>query len=81
MDDRRSTVPTFTVAGVTFVCWIVDDGNRYVWRSECGRYAAGRIGRLCWARRDGQVVGAEFPSLKFAMSVAVGAAQRRSAAA
>lgn len=91
MTDHRSTVPPFTVAGVTFVCWVVDDGvndlglpaTRYVWRSTCGRFAAGHRyvngRRLFWARGDGEVVGAEFPTRKFAMGAAVGAAHRSAA--
>jgi hypothetical protein len=77
MTDHSSAVPHFTIAGVTFACWVVDDGQRYVWRSTCGRYAAGRMVRAYWSRRDGRVVGAEFLSLKLAMVTAVGAAQWR----
>ncbi len=36
-DERRSTVPDFMCEGVTWQCWIVDDGQRYAWRSTCGR--------------------------------------------
>lgn len=79
MTERPSTVPPFTVAGITFRCLIAPDGpnelglagTRYVWRSDCGRYAAGRIGRNCWARVDGALVGADFPTIGKAMHAAV----------
>jgi hypothetical protein len=87
MTDHPSTVPPFTIPGATFVCWIVDDGpneagipgQRYVWRSTCGRYAVGRRVRTYWARRDGRVVGANFLTSKLAMIAAVSGARREAA--
>ena len=40
--DRLSTSPNFTMHGVTWRCWITDEGGRYEWRSTCGRFRAGR---------------------------------------
>ncbi len=86
--ERLSDVPKFTLRGVVWRCWIVPDGlnelglsgERFVWRSVCGRYAAGRLGyrrvgdgtlqALHWARRNGRVVGAEFPTNRAAMAAA-----------
>ena len=70
--DRRSGVAPFTICGVTFVCWVVD-GGRYEWRSECGRYAVGRVGPDCWARRDGRGAGDQHASLRAAMAAAIDA--------
>ncbi len=91
MIDRLSTVPSFAVGNSIFRCWIVDDGVneldlpaiRYVWRSMCGRFAVGHRyvngRRLFWARTDGEIVGAEFLTRKFAMGAAVGPARRSAA--
>ena len=81
--EARSTVPTFIAAGVTFACLVAeepDGSQRYVWRSECRRYAVGRIGSKCWARCDGELVAADFSALKPAMIAAVEAANRKAAA-
>jgi hypothetical protein len=76
--EYPSSVPTFAILGATFCCWTATDadgGQRYVWRSTCGRFAVGRRGRLCWARSDGRIVGGEFDTMKLAMIAAVGAAR------
>lgn len=68
--DRLSdTTPPFEIAGITWRGWIVDSGQQYEWRSDCGRYRAGRnIGAgTHWASCGGPLVGHEYPTLRFAM--------------
>lgn len=81
MTDHLATSPPFTVAGVTFRCWVTDGGHRYEWRSTDGRCRVGRnVGNaMCWAIADGRVLGTHFASLKLAMIAAVRAADRRAA--
>lgn len=69
--DSRSTVPCFSVAGVTFECWVTDAGHRYEWRSTCKRAAAGRQVALCWAVVDGRRIGDQYETLRRAMLAAV----------
>jgi hypothetical protein len=81
MTERTSGIQPFTVAGVTFRCFIAEDGSRYVWRSvtkndttkaEPKGLAVGRIGAKCWARAAGQIVGSDFKDIKEAMRAAAG---------
>lgn len=52
MTETRSSAPPFTISGVTYTCYWVDDGVneigkpavRAVWVSSCGRLSAGRSG-------------------------------------
>lgn len=80
MSFRRSTVPEFSIAGVTFTCWITEE-NDYVWRSACGRTAVGRGGRTFWARADGQGLGTGYVTLRLAMLAAAKAIDTGRAAA
>lgn len=73
MTDHLSTVPVFSINGVTFRCWVTDAGQRYEWRSTCGRYSAGRSGKHHWASINRRVIGDQFASLKSAMQMAVSA--------
>jgi len=41
--DRLSDVPSFSIGNVTWRCWVTDNGQRYEWRSTCGRYRVGRV--------------------------------------
>jgi hypothetical protein len=40
--ERLGGGPAFVLNGVTWRCWVTDSGQRYEWRSTCGRYRAGR---------------------------------------
>ena len=42
--DTLAGAPPFKIAGVTFRCWITDEGQRFEWRSNCNRYRVGRRG-------------------------------------
>lgn len=72
---------SFTIANVTFRCWIVEDGQRYEWRSLDGRLTAGRNVGLstCWARAQGRHLGSHFKDLKTAMFSATQAIGRAAA--
>ncbi len=70
-----STVPPFTVDGVTFKC-TVDASNCYVWVSECGRFSAFRIGRQFSAAIDGQELKSKPIDLCDAMRIAVQAGRK-----
>jgi hypothetical protein len=76
LPDRLSGIPTFEIDGTTFRCWVTDSGHRYEWRSTDGRSFAGRNegSATAWASFDRKVVGRAYPTLKFAMAAAVGAA-------
>ena len=66
--DRLSSAPPFRIGNTTFRCWVTDNGQRYEWRSEGDRIVAGRgDGALYWARIDGELAGADFPSPSSAM--------------
>jgi len=41
--DRLSDVPAFTLGRTEWRCWVTDSGQRYEWRSTCGRYRVGRV--------------------------------------
>lgn len=77
--DRLSSVPPFTLAGITWRCWVTGGGQHYEWRSDDGRLTAGRSGAEFWARADGFPCGEHHPSLREAMVAAIQAS--RSAAA
>lgn len=77
--DRLSSAPPFTLAGITWRCWVTDRGQRYEWRSEDGWLAAGRSGPVFWARADGRWAGDRHPTLRAAMAAAIGAARRAAA--
>lgn len=91
--DHLADVPSFTVDGVTFRCWVTEQGQRYEWRSTDGRCFAGRnVGSAtCWASVDRRMIGEsyvttrdlmtrrEISSLRHAIIAAVGAAKRRAA--
>jgi len=81
MSDRMADVPPFTLGAVTWRCWVIDE-DRYEWRSEGGRGAAGRNegSATCWASLDGIVVEAAASTLREAMHAASAAARRRTAA-
>ncbi len=70
--DRRNG-QTFKIDGVEFVCWIVDNGHRYEWRSMCGHAFAGRDVQTFWARANGRDLGKSFGTLRLAMSAAANA--------
>ena len=70
MSETASSIPNFQSGDVTFQCMVkrYDDGtSRYLWRSECGRFAVWREGAKCIAERDGQVIGRDYPTLGKAM--------------
>ena len=70
--DHLSSVPEFSTGHVLWRCFVADDGQRYVWRSLCGRYEAGRDfeRRQCWAKKDGRLIG-WYQYLKAAMVAAI----------
>lgn len=71
--DHLSSAPPFSLGAVTFRCWVTAKGQRYEWRSECGRFVAGRSGAEFWARADGRGTGDRHRSLKAAMEAAIAA--------
>lgn len=77
---RSDGIQPFTLSGTTFLCFSRTDG-RFVWRSMCGRFAVGRHGAKCWARADGDVIGADYGALIEAMRAATEAGARRRSAA
>jgi hypothetical protein len=93
MSDYRNS-QEFIVAGVIFHCWVTDDGQRYEWRSVCGRFRVGRRGYSKIERDDGTTelhthhfavvdgreIGARFASLRQAMLTAISKAGLRKAA-
>ena len=89
MTDTPSTAQPFTVAGVTFRCWIADGEpnelglptQRYEWRTDDGRCRLGRNAgnRMFWAMCDDRDLGTHFQSLMLAMAVGARAAQRQAA--
>ncbi len=78
---RRSSVPSFRADGLKFTCFISDDGQNYIWRTDDGRAEAGRSVKVFWARCDGKAVGREHGTLKAAMSAAARVYFARRAAA
>jgi hypothetical protein len=72
---------SFTVLNTRFHCHIVDDGQRYEWRTADNMRAAGRNvgGPTCWARVQQRYVGRDHPSLKLAMIAAARTALRAAA--
>lgn len=82
MTDQISCVDPITISGVKWTCYVVDNGNRYEWRSPGGRGLAARNeGKgSFWAKTDGRSVGTAFPTLKLAMGAAVAAGRMRRAA-
>jgi hypothetical protein len=81
MTARPSTIPAFKILGVNFVCWVVDDGQRYEWRAPSFNLFAGRNeGRgTYWASHGSRVLGRNFTSLRLAMIAAVQATGRKAA--
>ena len=89
MTDTPSIVPAFEFDGVTFRCWITDDGvnelgipaKRHEWRSVDGRCRAGRNSgnAMSWSSVDGRMFGIHFQSTRLAMQAAVRVTQRRAA--
>lgn len=84
--DIRSEAPAYTVAGITFQCWVVDrakgDGSsRYEWRSRDGLCLVGRYSarQQCWAIAYGDPVPGEHLTLRSAMLAAVMHARRAAA--
>ena len=69
--EQRSSAGPFEFGGKTWICWIVDDGQRYEWRSECGAYAVWRDGKTFRARRGERISDREFGSLVTAMQAAL----------
>lgn len=63
----RSSAPDFKLRGITWECWIVDDGQAYEWRSSCGRYAVIRDGEHWRAKRGERLGQIEYPTIKAAM--------------
>lgn len=80
-DERRSSAPEFTIDGVRFACWVTDAGQRYEWRSACGRAAVWRAGRTILARADGSGIGSQFVSLRHAMAACAAVLAKGRAAA
>lgn len=78
MTDRRSSVPDYTCQGHVFECWVVNNGQSYVWRS--GRIEVGRTDRSHWVRVDGRPLGSNYPDYKSAMRRGVAAVEREMAA-
>lgn len=92
--DTLATAPPFTIAGATFRCWITDAGQRFEWRSTCGRYRVGRRGYTRidhpdgrselithhFAIADGRDVGTRHRSLREAMLLAIQSSSGRAAA-
>lgn len=79
MTDCLSTVPTFALGDSVWRCWVTDNGQRYEWRSTCGRMRAGRRDGLWRAVVDGREVYGSHESLKAAMQAAHRASERRAA--
>lgn len=77
--DRLSEAPNFELLGVTFRCWITDDGQRFEWRSTCGRFRAGRVLAVCWSRAGDRIVGKGFKTLRLAMEAAIETGARKRA--
>lgn len=76
---RKEDLPPFTLRGVRFECWIVENGvggTRYEWRTPDAELQAWRDGSLFWARAHGKLVGRTHMSLMAAMTAAVEAVQR-----
>lgn len=72
VEDYRSGVPQFKVHGLTFVCWVTDNRQRYEWRAPGGLTVGRNVGEnTCWARRNGQLVGTHFAKLRDAMEALV----------
>lgn len=69
--DYLSSAPPFTIGDVTWRCWVTDGGQRYEWRSECGRFIAGRSGAEYWSRADGRPCGNQHHTLRAAMVAAI----------
>lgn len=78
--SRRCSAPDFKIEGVTFACFVTDDGHNFEWRSGCGRALAGRKVRTFWARANDQDLGDGFVSLRHAMEAAARALKRKEAA-
>jgi len=70
--DHLSSVPAFTTGAVTWRCWITDGGQRYEWRSTCGKFRAGRALAFCWARSGDRIVGKAYKTLSDAMHAVLG---------
>lgn len=64
----RSSAPPYSIGDLTFECWIVENGQRYVWETACG-YAITREGRHFHAVADRQSIARHCLSLKHAMGV------------
>lgn len=84
---KRSDVPDFAVAGLTFQGWVVGDGAneatvlavRYEWRTEDDRCRVGRnVGNaMCWANVDGRQIGTHFQHLRQAMEACARSLERK----
>lgn len=74
---RPTTIAPFTLVDITWRCFTRDGGN-YVWRSQCGRFAAWREGAIFYASRDGRRGTIEHKRLVDAMLAAQ--AERRAVA-
>ena len=69
--DRPSAAPDFTLRGIRFQCWITDAGQRFEWRSICGRFVVGRLGPRWWARAEGRDKGSHHATPRAAMEAAL----------
>lgn len=80
--DRLSDVSSIILHGVLWSCYVVENGQRYEWRSPGGRGKAGRnVGKSThWATLDGRDVGKAHASLRLAMAAAVAAKSHKRAA-
>lgn len=69
--ERRNSSPPFEIGGVVFECFVTADGQGYVWRSTCGRFAAGCVGATYVARAHGTVLKQRYARLMDAMAAAI----------
>lgn len=68
MTETKSEAPPFEIRGVKWICWVVDEGQRFEWRAPGGRRAGRNAGGAsCWAKRGSETVGTWYASLREAM--------------
>jgi hypothetical protein len=77
MTLQHSTLPNFTLSGITWECWITER-NTYEWRSTCGHYAVWRDGGACYARRGDRI--GTFPHHDLISAMRAALSERKEAA-
>lgn len=70
--ESASSAPPFTLIGVKWKCWVIEDGQAYEWRSSCGKFSVTRNARTFVGKREGRIIGKGYSTIREAMSAAQG---------